>query len=409
MQVDDLKLDYCVKCSDCNAACSVSKVYPDYPGPKALGPDMERFRREGVASDTKWVEYCLGCHRCDLACPHGVNVSELIAKGKAEHEKVGLRGLRDRLLARPSVLGKLGSSTAPVSNAILGLKLNRWLMSSLVEITAKRSFPAYSSKPIQPANGDQTAGPKVVFFPGCFIRYNNPEVGRMVVDLLRLNGFAVEVSAARCCGMPAMANGEKAELMSAVEENVVEMVRAVDQGACIVTACTSCGYALKGDYSHLLEGNSAHAESAQKVSSATFDLAELLTGLLDEGKLNTSFRPLNLKLAYHAPCHLKSQGIGRSVAALAARGAGNRNRGNQGRLLWDGGDVWLQEREVSHLHGYWPRSLRGHPGLQPTIGDHRMRQLPDADRAWHSTPSLASGGNLARRLSTYRVTSGKII
>ncbi|MGB8888471.1 MAG: anaerobic glycerol-3-phosphate dehydrogenase subunit C [Candidatus Korobacteraceae bacterium] len=311
MQVDDLKLDYCVKCSDCNAACSVSKVYPDYPGPKALGPDMERFRREGVASDTKWVEYCLGCHRCDLACPHGVNVSELIAKGKAEHEKVGLRGLRDRLLARPSVLGKLGSSTAPVSNAILGLKLNRWLMSSLVEITAKRSFPAYSSKPIQPASGDQTAGLKAVFFPGCFIRYNNPEVGRMVVDLLRLNGFAVEVSAARCCGMPAMANGEKAELLSAVEENVAEMVRAVDQGACIVTACTSCGYALKGDYSHLLEGNSAHAESAQKVSSATFDLAELLTGLLDEGKLNTSFRPLNLKLAYHAPCHLKSQGIGR--------------------------------------------------------------------------------------------------
>jgi glycerol-3-phosphate dehydrogenase subunit C len=37
----------------------------------------------------------------------------------------------------------------------------------------------------------------------------------------------------------------------------------------------------------------------------------LLSGLLDEGKLNTDFKTLNLKLAYHAPCHLKSQGIGR--------------------------------------------------------------------------------------------------
>ena len=316
MQVDDRKLDYCVKCSDCNAACPVSKVYPEYPGPKALGPDMERFRREGVASDTKWVEYCLGCHRCDLACPHGVNVSELIARGKAEHEKGGLRGFRDRLLARPALLGKLGSSTAPVSSAILNLKPNRWLMSSLVEITAKRSFPAYSSNPIQPTNGDQVSGPKAVFFPGCFLRYNKPKVGRMVIELLRRNGFAVKVSTARCCGMPAMANGEKAELLSAVEDNVVDMVQAVDQGACIVTACTSCGYALKGDYSHLLEGNSAHAESAQKVSSATYDLAELLTGLLDEGKLNTNFKPLNLKLAYHAPCHLKSQGIGRPWLGL---------------------------------------------------------------------------------------------
>jgi glycerol-3-phosphate dehydrogenase subunit C len=48
MQDTNLKLDNCVKCSDCNAACPVAKVYPAFPGPKALGPDMERFRREGV-------------------------------------------------------------------------------------------------------------------------------------------------------------------------------------------------------------------------------------------------------------------------------------------------------------------------------------------------------------------------
>ena len=104
MQLDDLKLDNCVKCSDCNAACPVSRVYPDYPGPKALGPDMERFRREGVPSDTKWVEYCLGCHGCDVVCPHGVNVSELIAKGKTQHQKSGLASAA-RPLAGPAQSG----------------------------------------------------------------------------------------------------------------------------------------------------------------------------------------------------------------------------------------------------------------------------------------------------------------
>ncbi len=106
MRDDDLKLDNCVKCSDCNAVCPVSKVFPEYAGPKALGPDMERFRREGIPSDTRWVEYCLGCHRCDVACPHGVNVSELIAKGKAQHVKSGRTALRDHWLARPSRSGK---------------------------------------------------------------------------------------------------------------------------------------------------------------------------------------------------------------------------------------------------------------------------------------------------------------
>jgi glycerol-3-phosphate dehydrogenase subunit C len=208
-------------------------------------------------------------------------------------------------------LGKLYSSMAPVSNAVLGLKANRQLMSSLLQITSERSFPAYASNPLQSEEGDSTDRSKLVFFPGCFIRYNNPKVGHMVVELLRGNGFSVEVSAAGCCGMPAMANGEKSELMSAVETNVGQMVEQVDKGACLVTACTSCGYALKADYCELLAGKSALAESAMRVSGATYDLAELLTAMLDGGKLNTNFKTLNLKLAYHAPCHLKSQGIGR--------------------------------------------------------------------------------------------------
>ena len=310
MRDDDLKLDNCVKCSDCNAACPVSKVYPDFAGPKALGPDMERFRREGIASDTRWVEYCLGCHRCDVACPHGVNVSELIAKGKTQHVKTGRTALRDHWLARPSTLGKLCSGIAPLANAVLNLKPNRWLMSSLGGLTSERKFPPYESTPIRPALSNHNATP-VLFFPGCYIRYNNPRVGQIVVDLLRLNGFSVNVAADICCGMPAIANGDAAQLTACLEGNVTEMVEAVDRGALIVTACTSCGYALKGDYAHMMADHPTLAYAAQKVSAASWDLGELLADLQQAGKLNTNFAATPRRLAYHAPCHMKSQGIGR--------------------------------------------------------------------------------------------------
>lgn len=310
MRDDDLKLDNCVKCSDCNAACPVSKVFPEFAGPKALGPDMERFRREGIASDTRWVEYCLGCHRCDVACPHGVNVSELIAKGKAQHVKSGRTALRDHWLARPSTLGKLCSKIAPVANTVLNLKVNRMLMSSIGEITGERQFPAYHSTPIRPRLSNHGSAP-VLFFPGCYIRYNNPRLGQIVVDLLRINGFSVNVAADICCGMPAIANGDAAQLKTCVEGNVSEMADAVDRGALIVTACTSCGYALKGDYAHLLNGHATLSAAAEKVSRATYDLAELLVGLQEAGKLRTNFASSSRRLAYHAPCHLKSQGIGR--------------------------------------------------------------------------------------------------
>jgi glycerol-3-phosphate dehydrogenase subunit C len=311
MLLDDLKLDNCVKCSDCNTVCPVTKVYPDFAGPKALGPDMERFRREGVDSDSKWVEYCLGCHRCDVVCPHGVNVSELIAKGKAQHKKSGLRSVRDHWLARPSLVGKLCSSISPVSNLVLRFPPNRYLMSAVAEITPKRRFPAYSANPLRPGGVVTTAGPKVLFFPGCYIRYNNPELGRTVIELLRHNGFAVEVTPDICCGVPAIANGDGEQLVNCVQGNVAAMQAAVDGGACIVAACTSCSYALKGDYSHLPINDAALAASAKKMSQKSYDLGEFLAGLLDTGKLNTDFVATHRRLAYHAPCHLKSQGIGR--------------------------------------------------------------------------------------------------
>jgi glycerol-3-phosphate dehydrogenase subunit C len=271
---------------------------------------MERFRKEGVESDSAWVEYCLGCHRCGLACPHGVDVSELIAKAKATHKKTGVRALRDHWFARPDLLGRVGSSIAPVSNAVAGFEPARWLMSSLAQVASQRHLPKYSSRPLRANPISNAFNREVVFFPGCFIRYNNPELGRTVVDLLRLNGFSVEVAGAACCGMPALANGDAGELAVCIEKNVADLSPAVDRGACIVTACTSCGYALKADYAHRM-ADTPLAVSAQAISSHTYDLAEFLCNLMDEGMLNTDFEAVHRRLAYHAPCHLKSQGIGR--------------------------------------------------------------------------------------------------
>src|SRR5271166_6615506 len=228
MQNPDLKLDNCVKCSDCNAACPVLKVYPAFPGPKGLGPDMERFRREGVESDTEWVEYCMGCHRCDMACPHTVNVSELIARGKAQHQKTGRRALRDYWLARPSRVGKLASSAPALTNVVMNLKASHWGISAFSHITPHRKLPSYVNDPLRAGEGVTTGARKALFFPGCFIRYNRPAIGRQVIELLRLNGFAVEVTPDICCGTPAGANGDTAELMNCVKQNVAAMEKPLD-------------------------------------------------------------------------------------------------------------------------------------------------------------------------------------
>jgi glycerol-3-phosphate dehydrogenase subunit C len=316
MRPNDLAIDNCLKCSLCNTVCPVLAAYPPYPGPKRLGPELERLRREGISTDTDWVEYCLGCHRCDLVCPHQVNVSEMIARAKAAHRKPLVRGLRDWWFARPGLLGKLATILPALSNFALAMKPARVLMSKLMQITPQRTFPKYTrpelrSPAMTGSSISKTARQRVVFFPGCFIRYNRPELGRMVIDLLERNGLSVEVASTECCGVPAMANGDAAAARSAARANVKAMARQVDSGLRIVTACSSCGHMLKTAFDGILEDDKKFAGAAKEIARSTFDLAELLMAQADAGELNTSFQHTNLRLAYHAPCHQRSQGIGR--------------------------------------------------------------------------------------------------
>jgi glycerol-3-phosphate dehydrogenase subunit C len=307
MREDDRKLDNCVKCTDCNAACPVTKVFPSFPGPKTLGPDLERVRKEGIECNTEWLEYCLGCNRCEIACPNQVNVSELIARAKAKQPKSGAKGLRDHFLARPDLLGKICSVIPGATNLLLASKPNRWLMSKTMHITGERAFPKYRSKATR-VSRKADSQKRAIFFPGCFIGYNVPELSQAVVDLLEFYGCSVEIVSSACCGVPALANGDAPEVLDDVRRNVARLLPAVKDGTPIITACTSCGHMFKAEYPRLMANDGAMGEAAAQIAQNSYDLGEFL---LAQEKPAFALRPVEMKLAYHAPCHLKGQGIGR--------------------------------------------------------------------------------------------------
>jgi glycerol-3-phosphate dehydrogenase subunit C len=237
----------------------------------------------------------------------------MIARAKAKHRKPLIRALRDWWFARPGLLGRLTTILPSLSNLALSLAPARFLMSKLMRITPERRFPAYTRPNLRtpPIATSRDKRPRVLFFPGCFIRYNKPELGRKIIDLLERNGFAAEVAETECCGVPAIANGDASVARSQARRNIKEMADRVDAGMRIVTACSSCGHMLKTGFGGLLDEDEELAPVAAKIGNQTFDLAELLMTQSDAGALNTDFRTSNLRLAYHAPCHQKSQGIGR--------------------------------------------------------------------------------------------------
>ena len=192
-------LDGCIKCNICVSYCPPAQVTDLFPGPKYAGPQAQRFRSEREPSPDESVDYCNGCRVCNLVCPADVRIAELNAKARAKlYRDRGGVPLRNRLLGRSELLGRLARPVAPLANALLQNPLGRRAAGALLGIApeapvprfASQSFAAWFRRQPRPI---ETAGQRVVYFHGCSTNYYEPWVGHAAVAVLRQNGVDVVV------------------------------------------------------------------------------------------------------------------------------------------------------------------------------------------------------------------------
>jgi glycerol-3-phosphate dehydrogenase subunit C len=152
--------------------------------------------------------------------------------------------------------------------------------------------------------GDMQRAGTLVYFHGCFANYYEPEMGKSLVEVMERNGFDVIAPEQKCCGMPMMANSNRPGAKKNFDFNVKSLARAAAPGYDIITTCPSCNEMLRREGTHLFD-----SEEARFVSSRMYDASEYLVRLHREGRLNTNFGEIKLKVFYHNPCHLKVQGL----------------------------------------------------------------------------------------------------
>jgi len=318
--------DVCIRCATCMAICPVSRVTPLFPGPKQAGPGAERFRRPGDSSVDDWIDLCIGCHLCDIVCSSGVNISELnlIARAKYLDEKG--RPFRDWLFNHIYLLGPLGSLFSTIVNRLLRNSKIKWGLDALLKIDKRRELPSYQfitfrqwfrkhrsqgNHPpftkggmggFEPHSKDRK---RIAYFYGCYTNTNEVDVGKATVQVLEANGFEVILPPQRCCGIPMLGNGDFKGATKMGLWNVPSFLNSIRSGSDIIFSSTSCGHMIKHEYSRLLA-----IPKSEEVAEHTFDVFEFLRNSKESRNLNTDFRELPLKVAYFAPCHLRSLGIG---------------------------------------------------------------------------------------------------
>lgn len=319
-------LDQCVKCTICETQCPVLAATQNFSGPKYVGPQAERFRH-GFSVD-KSLDYCSGCSICTTVCPHGVKIAEINAQARAVM-KADHMPLRDRLITQTELEGKLMTPLAPIANLALGMHPVRKLVEATIGVHAdapvptaqKQSFmkwwrahemEVYGNRALTEGetykDKEKFARGPIVFFHGCAGNYFEVMTSRATVEVLEYLGYRVIVPKQGCCGLASQSNGLFNQATKMVTKLAKEL-RSAGRDLVIVSSSGSCAGMLRHE-AHEIMG--VESEALADVGTRMVETSEFLAGLIDEGEFPVEdLRRIDLKLTYHQPCQVKSQGIGK--------------------------------------------------------------------------------------------------
>lgn len=314
-------IDSCITCSICTINCPVIAATKKFKGPKLTGPSAERFRLK-QQKEIEGLSYCSNCKCCDISCPSNVKISSLNMLARAEYYRTRRPPFRDWLLAHAPFLAKL-IKWIPYQLQLIGMKnsITRWLLDKIgidrrasIPFFAPTYFPKLYSKYKKKQKGHYTK--KVVFFPGCYINYYEPQTGMDFVAIMEKANYEVILPKVRCCNLPLISNGYYSEGKKVAHHNSKILQQYAEQNIPIVTMCPSCALTLKQEYAELFP---EMIDQVTSFSRNIEDACEFIIKLIESKELQINVTLHSTKLLYHTACHLKAQGIGKPGFELLQR------------------------------------------------------------------------------------------
>ena len=307
--ISDNNFEQCIKCTICTVYCPVAAVNPNYPGPKQAGPDGERLRLKKFNFYDESLKYCINCKRCEVACPSNVKIGDIIQAARIKYSKKQPK-LRDYILANTDLVGTLSTPFAPIVNTTLGLKPVKAILDGVMKIDHRRTFPKYAFGTFESwykkVAEKQAAYPsQVSYFHGCYVNYNNPQLGKDLIKVM--NAFSIGVQLLekeKCCGVALISNGLIKQAQKQARTNINSIRKSVlEKKIPVIATSSTCTFTIRDEYPHLLDIDNADVH--EDVELAT----RYIYRLLSQKKTKLNFKTgQKIKVAYHTPCHMEKLG-----------------------------------------------------------------------------------------------------
>jgi Fe-S oxidoreductase len=269
---------------------------------------------------------CFQCKLCEVQCPYTprdghefqLDFPRLVHRYQAlKRRRVGST-LRDRILSRPDAAGSLARLSFGLANLLHRLPPFRYLMEKLVGIHrekllpefARSTFERWAARTGRVLSTPGAAPPEAVLFQTCYVQNNEPAIGRDTLEVLDRNQVrSACVPGLVCCGMPAWETGDLETTRRQAKTNLEILLPFVEAGSRVVVINPTCAMMMRREYATLV--GSEERAAAARVAAAVSDPSEFLWSLRKEERFNTDFKSSPGEIvAYHAPCHLRAQGVG---------------------------------------------------------------------------------------------------
>lgn len=307
--ISDNNFEQCIKCTICTVYCPVAAVNPNYPGPKQAGPDGERLRLKKFNFYDESLKYCINCKRCEVACPSNVKIGDIIQAARIKYSKKQPK-LRDYILANTDIVGTLSTPFAPIVNTTLGLKPVKAILDGVMKIDHRRTFPKYAFGTFESwykkVAQKQAAYPsQVSYFHGCYVNYNNPQLGKDLIKVMNAFGIGVQLlEKEKCCGVALISNGLIKQAQKQARTNINSIRKSLlEKKLPVIATSSTCTFTIRDEYPHLLDVD--NADVRENVELAT----RYIYRLLSQKKTKLTFKTgKKIKVAYHTPCHMEKLG-----------------------------------------------------------------------------------------------------
>ncbi|MFQ5857637.1 MAG: heterodisulfide reductase-related iron-sulfur binding cluster [Anaerolineae bacterium] len=292
----------CIGCRSCLLECPAQPYFG-----RETGWTPRDYLTAFLRGDNPSLRECITCGRCRARCPLDIDLPAMISEAKAE---AGATRWQDQFYCNLGLLFQGSSLIAPLSNWLFNWPLARLPMEWVAGMDRERKLPRFHRDTFlnqyHRRSSSPTSDRMVLYYPGCYVNFTDPELGWAVVGILERNGFRVLVPKHLCCGVACFPYGAK-ELGRRYARQALKVFGPLArEGYTILVSCPSCGTALERDFPYLLP----ESDDARLVAEQTQDVSDFLWALHQQGELDTDFDPLEMRVGYHTPCHLRVRSLG---------------------------------------------------------------------------------------------------